>query len=220
MRSILLLIMFCFSSTLFSQMQNFSIDLNLMRFSRSYGIAESNTHRLQVVNGFSLRYDILDQFTIYTSLNRRQNNKHHQSGFYVVENAVIKGFGYDFGAEYHILRKKYPVFFSIGVQYLYERTLIQGTFQPDHPPFYGVNHEREFKGWAPTLKINYRIRDWLVIYVQTKQTYGNASYELQGPIPQGDVPKNNHRDEIADSFIPLDAIGLRIRLPEKTKRGQ
>ena len=213
MRKIVILIVLVFvQHNLSAQiLDKLSIEVNLGRYAKTTGLFESGYYpnEFSYLNGFNIGYNQSEKLGYFIGL-RRINSTINSGGGFTLETSTINGMGFRLGAKLSY-NKDNRFFINFGLELFGEFTTQQGIYWVDYPPTYEINHRKTYYGIAPSLELNLRIIDRLLIFVETIYRLGMVNLI---PIESTQLNMELYPDQKywLNLYEPINSIGVRFEL--------
>ena len=188
-----------------------SIELNLGRYAKPTGLFEFGyySNALTYLNGFDIGYSQSDKLKYYLGF-RKINSVTHSGGGYTFETSNVNGVEFRFGANLSYKKEK-RFFVNFGLELFGEFETLEGSYVVDYPGHYVIDHQKTYFGFAPSLELNLRIVDCLLLFTEARYRMGIVNLTAVGDAPQYGMLFPN-RKYWANLFEPINAIGVRFEL--------
>jgi|GEM_PF-2418501 len=189
-----------------------SVELNIGRLATEAGILHHGYYpnSISYINGFSVGYNLSDKWQPYLGVRNANSSTISRGGF-------SGDYSHKTGVEFRLGTKLSPgghkrVFLSYGLEVFGEFSEHQGTYWTDTEPFYmEINHKKTFIGVAPSLALNVKFTDKIMLFVDTRVRLGKTtSTQIGSTRPSLELYSNG--ESLNSIFEPVNALGLRFVL--------
>ncbi len=209
---ILVVFIVLLSTSIKAQFSNqLSVDLNFVRYAPTYGVQNDwYSPEFNFINGFNIGYSPNNNLSYFIGFRRVSSTKDPEGLFEEKEVSEINGMEYRLGVKYAINRNN-RFYVTGGIEFFNENTQLKGFYILDYPPVYRIDHKKNYFGVAPSLELNLKITDKIILYAESRYRIGHANLKSIG--------KSDERYEIFPElnywqfqFDLLNAIGLKFEL--------
>ncbi len=187
-----------------------TIELNIVRYAPSSGLNNYQyANEFTFINGFNISYGQSKKMSYFIGL-RKVSSSTNWGGGFTYESTTTNGFEYRLGTKFSFNRNK--IFFpAFGLDFFGEFSTLQGYFWNDYPPTYELNHRKNYIGFAPSIELNFRLWDRIIIFTESRLRLGMVNLYSMGSTDRNleSYPNENYWN---NSFELFNAIGLKFEL--------
>ena len=215
-RTITILAFICFNVAFINDIwgqnkKGLSISFNMVRYAKTLGLFEAEYYgkEFKYFSGFDIAYDTEKRFVLFMGV-RKVKSTVFFGGGEVAEKSDVNGMELRAGIEL-VPKRKRRFYLSCSMELFGEIDEQKGDYWVDYPPLYEINHIRNYIGFAPSLKANFRITKRISIYADARYKFGKVKMTGDILTKRGKTlyPDRSFKVNI---FEPLNSFGLRFAL--------
>ena len=195
------------------KIHHLNVELNVARYApipRSYFLRFAPIPpKFTWVNGFNIGYSTSERTSYFIGF-RKVNYSVNNIGDLSHLNLIADGIEVRFGTRFSI-NSAQRVYLSFGIEVSDEITAQKGTLESDHPGITRINKLASYLSLAPSIQLNLRILNNVLLFVDTRFQLGFESSTPVDNIRTGIKPIFNET-YYTTQFDPINCLGVRFEL--------
>lgn len=168
------------ANNIIAQKHKWSIEVNIGSQVNKVGVFNETDYKNQInlLSGAKVYFYKSSILSYYLAVESKNNSVDLPGGYYTSEYAYTRGTGIRSGGRWQIgSDSKFR--FLLGFEFFGEITKVRGIYSQDHGPPYGteINHKRMYLGVAPSLTIDYKAKERIYFYWESRAKFGSVDLE-------------------------------------------